>query len=139
MDKSDRSRLGAASSTLGRDCIVGAAVFSVSDKFRIRIFVKTFAQYTAFLPGGELSRQIADAVFLQLGDEFDWDVELAIPAGEVTPVRLGAGAMLGWTSWMSPNWSQTDRTIRTDARFHVVSRLAQQRSKAGGEGDERRH
>lgn len=139
MDKSDRSRLGAASSTLGRDCIVGAAVFSVSDKFRIRIFVKTFAQYTAFLPGGELSRQIADAVFLQLGDEFDWDVELAIPAGEVTPVRLGAGATLGWTSWMSPNWSQTDRTIRTDARFHVVSRLAQQRSKAGGEGDERRH
>ncbi len=54
-------------------------------------------------------------------------MELAIPAGEITPVRLGEAVQLGWTSWMSPNWSNTDETIRTDARFHVVSRIAQQR------------
>jgi type VI secretion system protein ImpH len=139
MEKADCSRLGQAQSALGRDCIVGASVFSVSDKFRIRVFVKSFEQYNSFLPGAALSRQIADAVFLQLGDEFDWDVELAIPAGEVTPVRLGEGVRLGWTSWMSPNWAQTDRTIRTDARFHVVSRLAHDRAKGEGESDGRGH
>jgi len=139
MEAGERSRLGAVGSSLGRDVIVGSMVFSVLDKFRIRVFVKNFEQYGQFLPGAELSRQIADAVFLQLGDEFDWDMELAIPAGEVRPVRLGEGATLGWTSWMSPNWSRTDQTIRTDARFHVVSRLADERVKAGRKGDGRGH
>jgi type VI secretion system protein ImpH len=60
-------------------------------------------------------------------------MELAIPAGEVTPVRLGGGAKLGWTSWMSPSWSRADQTIRTDARFHLVSRLSDERDQTGGE------
>jgi type VI secretion system protein ImpH len=50
-------------------------------------------------------------------------MELAIPAGQITPVRLGRDAQIGWTSWMSPNWAKTDETFRRDARFHVVSRL----------------
>ena len=95
----------------------------MSDKFRLRVFVKDIVQYERFLPGSELAEQVGDAVFLYLGEEFDWDMELAIPAGEITPVRLGMGAKLGWTSWMAPNWSRTDQTIRTDARFHVVSRM----------------
>ena len=139
LEKEDRSRLGGASSALGRDCIVGAAVFSVSDKFRIRVFVKNFEQYLRFLPGADLARGIADAVFLQLGDEFDWDMELAIPAGEVRAVRLGQGARLGWTGWMAPNWSAADQTVRTDARFHIVSRLNRDGAAAGGGRDERRH
>jgi type VI secretion system protein ImpH len=131
-EPSERSRLGAAASAIGRDCFVGAAVFSVSDKFRLRIFVKTFDQYLSFLPGAELAKNVADAVFLHLGDEFDWDMELAIPAGEIRATRLGQGARLGWTGWMSPNWTRTDQTIRTDARFHVVSRLDRQSHKPGG-------
>ena len=118
------TQLGASQSRLGSDVILGSSVFSVSDKFRIRVFVKDIAQYERFLPGSDLARQVGDAVFLYLGEEFDWDMELAIPAGEITPVRLGRGAKLGWTSWMAPNWSKTDQTIRTDARFHVVSRMS---------------
>jgi len=139
LDRAERSRLGMAQSALGRDLLVGAAVFSVSDKFRVRIFVKDFDQYLRFLPDGDLARGIADAVFLQLGDEFDWDMELAIPAGEVKPVRLGQGARLGWTGWTAPNWSDTDRTIRADARFHVVSRLNRGGGKAAGGADGRGH
>ena len=122
------SRLGAAQSRLGADCILGASSFSVNDKFRIRVFVQDFAQYERFLPGSDLARQIGDAVFLYLGDEFDWDMELAIPAGEITAVRLGQGVKLGWTSWMAPNWSRTDQTMRTDARFHVISRMTHERA-----------
>jgi type VI secretion system protein ImpH len=53
---------------------------------------------------------------------------LAIPAGEIRPVRLGQSGKLGWTTWMAPNWSKTDETIRKDARFHVASRLAHDRT-----------
>ncbi len=127
LEVDERSRLGARHSRLGSDCVLGASMFSVSDKFRVRVFVRDFAQYQRFLPGSYCAREIADAVFLYVGEEYDWDMELAIPAGEITPVRLGQGARLGWTSWMAPNWSKTDETIRRDARFHVVSRLAQER------------
>lgn len=128
-DKGECTRLGASQSRLGQDVILGASIFSVSDKFRIRVFVKDIAQYEVFLPGSKIAHEVGDAVFLHLGEEFDWDMELAIPAGEITPVRLGSGAKLGWTSWMAPNWSKTDETIRTDARFHVVSRMNHDRSK----------
>jgi len=130
LDASERSRLGARLSGLGSDCVLGASMFSVSDKFRVRVFVRDFAQYERFLPGSDFARQVGDAVFLYVGEEYDWDMELAIPAGEITPVRLGRGAKLGWTSWMAPNWSKTDQTIRKDARFHVVSRLARERETA---------
>jgi type VI secretion system protein ImpH len=129
-DKQERTQLGALQSRLGSDCILGASMFSVSDKIRIRVFVRDFVQYERFLPGPDLAQQIADAVFLYLGEEFDWDMELAVPAGEVRPVRLGEGAKLGWTSWMAPNWSKTDQTVRTDARFHIVSRLRHDRGQA---------
>lgn len=128
-DKHECTQLGANQSRLGGDCILGSSIFSVIDKICIRVFVKDIVQYERFLPGPDLAQQIADAVFLYLGEEFDWDMELAIPAGEITPVRLGRGAKLGWTSWMAPNWSRTDQTIRTDARFHVVSRLAHNRQR----------
>jgi type VI secretion system protein ImpH len=126
-DKQECTQLGVNQSRLGSDSILGSSVFSVNDKFRIRIFVRDIAQYERFLPGSDLSHQVGDAVFLFLGEEFDWDMELAIPAGEITPVRLGQSAKLGWTSWMAPNWSKTDQTMRTDARFHVVSRMTHDR------------
>lgn len=129
-DVGERSQLGARQSRLGSDCVLGASMFSVGDKFRVRVFVRDFAQYCSFLPGSESARTAADAVFLYVGEEYDWDMELAIPAGEITPVRLGQGAKLGWTSWMAPNWSKTDETIRRDARFHVVSRLEREREAA---------
>ncbi len=123
LDPAERTRVGQANSRLGQDCVAGASMYTVSDKFRIRVFVRDIKHFREFLPGSPLARQIADAVYLYLGHEYDWDMEVAIPAGEITPVRLGRDAEIGWTSWMSPNWSKTDETYRRDARFHVVSRL----------------
>ena len=131
LDPSDRTRLGAAQSRLGDDCILGASLFSVGDRFRIRVFADDLDHYQKFLPGADLARQIADAVFLYVGEVYDWDMELAIPAGKIAPVRLGQGAKLGWTSWMAPNWAKTDETLRKDARFHVANRLAHQRETQG--------
>ena len=123
LDPAERTRVGQANSRLGQDCVAGESMYTVSDKFRIRVFVRDIKHFREFLPGSPLARQIADAVYLYLGLEYDWDMEVAIPAGEITPVRLGRDAEIGWTSWMSPNWAKTDETYRRDARFHVVSRL----------------
>jgi type VI secretion system protein ImpH len=127
LDPSERTRLGAANSQIGQDTMLGASMFSVSDKFRVRVYTRDILHFERFLPDSPLALEISDAIFLYVGEEFDWDMELAIPAGEITPVRLGGGAKLGWTSWMAPNWSKTDVTYRTDARFHVVSRLGHKR------------
>jgi type VI secretion system protein ImpH len=120
----DRTALGSRLATLGRDLLIGSSVFSVEDKIRIRLFVKDFAQYERFLParGSDLAKPLADAVFFYVGDELDWDVELAIPSGEVKPVKLGMSGRLGWTSWVSPNWASTEE-YRCDARFHLAERL----------------
>ncbi len=124
LEESERSRLGKAGSGLGTDCMLGASAFSVSDKFRVRVYARDFAHYQEFLPGAPLADQVADAVYSYVGDEFDWDLELAIPAGEVKAVRIGEGARLGYTGWTAPNWSKTDQTWRADARFHLISRRA---------------
>lgn len=138
LEPNDCTRLGQARSALGRDIIVGSAVFSVQDKIRIRLYAKDLPQYLDFLPAGRCCDELLDAVDFYLGDETDWDVELALPIKDVVATRLGpvtyaiddtAGdgparrvarpgiGMLGWTSWLSPNWATTD-SYRTDARFH---------------------
>ena len=89
--------------------MLGASVFSVQDKFRVRIFAETLDKYRRFLPTGDRCEPLADAVFLYVGDQLDWDVELALPAGDVEPSRLGRFGQLGYTSWMAPNWAATRR------------------------------
>jgi type VI secretion system protein ImpH len=122
LDEGERSRLGDARCGLGTDAMLGASAFTVSDKFRVRVYARDFAHYEQFLPGAPMADQIADAVFAYVGDEYDWDLELAIPAGEIRAARMGLGARLGWTGWMAPNWSKADKHWRADARFHLVSR-----------------
>jgi type VI secretion system protein ImpH len=130
LDESERSHLGQACCRLGEDCVCGRSVYTANEKFRVRVFVGDIEHYRRFLPGSPLAQEVADPIFLHVGEEYDWDMELAIPAGEITPVRLGHNVQLGWTGWMAPNWSKTDETIRTDARFHIVSRLAEKRRPA---------
>lgn len=127
-DKADCSSLGRKHAALGKDMLLGSSVFSVEDKIRIRFYVKDFAQYERFLPtdAPNLSEPLADAVYFYIGDELDWEVELAIPSGAVAPVKLGQSGRLGWTTWVSPNWTSTDE-YRCDARFHLSERFQAKR------------
>lgn len=126
-DPADRTRLGAGHCSLGRDALVGAGVYSVEDKFRVVIVARDMAEFRRLLPSGDRCEMLADAVFFHLGDQFEWDVELALPVGEVEPVSLGRSGHLGWTSWMAPNWSVGEGALRRDARFHPAERLRQKR------------
>ena len=86
-DESERSFLGKSNALLGVNLSLGASIFSVQDKIRIRIFTKDMAQYMRFLPSGDLCKPLADGVFFYIGDQLDWEVELAIPAGAVEPMQ----------------------------------------------------
>ena len=74
LNPEDRTRLGAAQSTLGGDIVLGSSVFSVQDKIRIRVFARDLAQYMDFLPSGSRCVELVDKyqphVFW-----FDWWIE----------------------------------------------------------------
>ena len=132
LEEGDRSRLGSAS--LGRDTLVGASFYSVQDKIRIRIYVADMKAYRRFLPQGDFCEPLADLFFFYVGDELDFDLELAIPAKSVEPVKLGKTGDLGWTSWLAPDWAAAE-AYRCDARFHPAERMREKRAKAARGGD----
>jgi type VI secretion system protein ImpH len=138
IEASERTFLGTRYSTLGEDALLGSSVFSVQDKIRVRIFTQSLAQYIRFLPTGNLCEPLADFIFFYNGEQLDCDAELAIPSGAAEPTRLGKFGQLGWSTWMSPNWTSTDK-YRRDARFHPAERMKHKRmrhtkaaEKAGG-------
>ena len=99
-------------------CAARVERVSVEDKIRVRIYVRDLAHHEEFLPTGSdnLAKKLSDAVFFYLGDELEWDVELAIPSGAIEPVKLGKSGRLGWTTWMAPNWTSRE-PYRYDARL----------------------
>jgi type VI secretion system protein ImpH len=118
----DRSILGRSLCRLNEDFIVGTSVFSVEDKITIRVHASTLRQYHEFLPSGRLFPAFTDAIYFYLGPEIDFEAELAIPARETRGVKLGSFGQLGWTSWLAPEGGPGDARIRSDARFHPMSR-----------------
>jgi type VI secretion system protein ImpH len=128
LEPGDRTRLGAKNSGLGTDLLVGSSVFSVQDKIRVRIYTKTMREYTQFLPTGGRCEPLVDIMFFYIGDQLDWEVELAIPTAVVEPTRLSKFGQLGWTTWLAPDAERTEQTYRCDARFHPAERMRQQRA-----------
>jgi type VI secretion system protein ImpH len=130
LDAADRTRLGQANAGLGSDILVGASVFSVQDKIRVRLFAKSMREYTQFLPSGGRSEPLVDIMFFYIGDELEWEVELAIPTEQVEPVQLSKFGQLGWTSWLGTDASPEKPAYRADARFHPAERMRQRRKEA---------
>ena len=129
-DPEERTHLGGKHAALGGDVILGASIFSVQDKFRVRLFTGSLEQYEQFLPSGPRCEQLADLVFFYTGDQTEWDVELAVPAKSVKETRLGSFGRLGWTTWMAPKWSVGADALRCDSRFHPADRLKAKRRAA---------
>ena len=127
LEPADRTYLGKANARIGSEILVGSSVFSVQDKIRIRIFTKNMREYGQFLPTGGRCEPLADIVYFYIGDELEWEVELAIPTNEIKPVQLSKFGQLGWTTWMGSNRSSDKPAYRCDARFHPAERVRQKR------------
>ena len=126
----DRTRLGQSNSGLGSEILIGASVFSVQDKIRLRIFTKNMREYVQFLPTGGRCEPLVDIVFFYIADELDWEVELAIPYDAVEPVQLSKFGQLGWTTWLSTETAKAEQGYRCDARFHPADRMRRKRAQA---------
>lgn len=123
LEKSDQASLALGNCSLGVDALVGSSVYSVQDKFRIRIFARDLTQFEEFLPDGTHCERLVDAVYFYVGELLDYDIELAIPDRETRPVQLGRFGRLGWTSWMKDRKRDGLDTLRGDCRFHPAGRV----------------
>lgn len=123
VEPEDRTRLGRCNAALGTDAMTGASVYSVGDKICVHLRTRSLAEYQRVLPSGDLAEPIADLMTFYLGESFEWDVEPALPARDVVPIRLGKTGRLGWTTWLAPAVDPTSDLYRADARFNLAERV----------------
>lgn len=122
-EPSDRSRLGMAGSSLGRDCRLGSRVQSVNEKIRVGIRTESLAEYQSYLPGGSNFARLTELLFCYLGHETEVEIAPSLPADQIRGVALGKGAALGWTGWIAPPKAEAG-TYRSDAVFASDRRTA---------------
>jgi type VI secretion system protein ImpH len=115
IDPEDRSRLGGAFSQLAGDAVLGGAVRTVTDAFRVVIRARSLRDYETLLPTGPAFRLAAEALNAFAPSHLEWELELEVPEQEVRPASLDGRARLGWTSWLTPE-ADTPR-IRADTRL----------------------
>jgi type VI secretion system protein ImpH len=89
-----------ASGSLGVTTIVGSRFWDCQLKFRIRLGPMSFSDLQRMLPIGNSFRRLKCWVMNYVGEEFFWDLQLVLKAGEVPQISLGQAGLLGWTSWL---------------------------------------
>ncbi len=107
-----QSRLGdpGGSARLGATAVVGARVWDVQGKIRIRLGPLNHDQYRSLMPDRRPFRErkaffeLAHLVRTYAGPELDFDVQLVLRAEEAPelqlPVGTEEGPQLGWDSWL---------------------------------------
>lgn len=121
----DRTRLaarGGANRGLGRDALLGARVWDVESRFRIRLGPMCYRSFCRFMPVGEGLPALAELVRLFAGPEREFDVEAHLRRDEVPRTRLGGGdpvpGRLGWNTWIRSNEYPRETAF---ARFQIAS------------------
>ena len=119
----EKTSLGRNSASLGMDCIVGNQVYSISERFRIRIRCQSLEQYESLLPGSAQSDRLANLIFYYVGYRNEFDVELGLKRSLAKPLRLGKSGRLGLTAWTKtvPSTVSDDEYLY-DARFDPFGR-----------------
>lgn len=104
----ERTRLGGQGDdrrfgVLGETAVVGAKVWDIQSRFRIRVGPIGLKQFREFLPQDGLRGSMADLVRLAVGAAMAFDIQLVLKRDEAPPIRLGDTAnpaRLGQTTWM---------------------------------------
>lgn len=95
-------RLGDSPETgsLGTTAIVGSRVWDVQQRFRLELGPMGMADFQRLLPIHDSFAKLVAWVRNYCGFEYTWDVRLILRKDEVPKTQLGAGGMLGWTTWL---------------------------------------
>lgn len=123
IEPDDWTRIGATgqSRTLGMDAVLGRRAWDSQAAFEVELGPLSLAEYIRLLPNGSAFAALCALVRLWAGEGSAFTVRLRLRAPEVPPTRLGggAGARLGWTSWLrtgSP--ASRDAEVRLDPARH---------------------
>jgi type VI secretion system protein ImpH len=109
LDREDQSRMPGASDGAGRnnrlglDTVVGARVWDVQSKFRLRVGPLSYAEFRGLIPNGHALRPLCQMTRTYVGPELDFDVQPVLKPDEVPWCRLeagGDGPLLGWNTWV---------------------------------------
>jgi type VI secretion system protein ImpH len=104
LEEDEQTRLGAANHELGVSAIAGTRVWDDQSKFRLLLGPMKFTQFISFLPPGQSFKPLTGLVGFLVGQEFDFDVQLALHAAEVPACHLttqpDTQPRLGWTTWL---------------------------------------
>lgn len=119
----ERSRIGGrfasrrqSTAQLGRSVVLGGAVFDRQHHFRLHIGPLRLAEFEGLLPVGPVLPPLQALVRQFVGDEFGWDLALALMPAERPQARLGTHARLGWTSWIGRRSPRAACTLHLQPR-----------------------
>ena len=120
----DRTRLGAGGpkdsrfATLSVDTVVGAAVWDVGSRFRVRVGPLDFATFRSFFDPTGPRRPMIDTIRRTVGGNVDFTVQLVLRRDDVPMLRLddpAAPNALGQSTWLlaGPATGDRDEAILT--------------------------
>jgi type VI secretion system protein ImpH len=108
--------------------VLGARVWTRSHKFRLVLGPLRALQFEQMLPDSAAVGTVFDLVRTYTNDEWDCELVLLLTEASSEPMRLGAGARLGWTTRVGsgksvdvelvidPRRRRTQRFTRTGTR-----------------------
>ncbi len=127
LDPENQSQVGTenGNNALGANVVVGARVWDIRSKIRIRMGPLTYPQFASFLPDQSPNAQrklfftLMHLVRLYVGPEIKVEVQLILKASEIPACKSGKmGARLGWDSWVT---SRPRKRDSDDAVFAGIS------------------
>lgn len=112
------------SEQLGRALYIGRRVWSIRHKFKIQLGPVNWQTFSSFKPGSQRAKTLHDLVRNYVGDEWDWDLELILDAGEVRPMTLDRSRSLGFDTWMKGNRGKKHSVQSVLLNKKVIAQLA---------------
>ena len=110
LDPGDQARMPSAinpkgrNNQLGVDMVIGARVWDVQSKFRLRLGPLSWRQFCSIMPNGVNLLRLCQMARTFVGPELDFDVQPVPKPEEVPPCRLSReeedGFYLGWNIWL---------------------------------------
>jgi type VI secretion system protein ImpH len=125
LERHDQSRMGggrrgatAWHQKLGQDVVVGERVWSVENRFRLRLGPVGYGVFRRFMPDGDRLTGLRQFIRFYAGPEFDFDVQVVlekheVPAASLASALTPATCRLGWNSWITsqPRTRDADEAV----------------------------
>jgi len=124
------SRLGGErmSSCMAMGATLGQVVPDRRHRLRIVLGPLDIEQYHRFTPQGDNLLKLIECVWVFMGREYSWELELRLKAQSATPVVMGGLQQLGWSTWLGHS---PEAAPITGMRFEPENYVRQLRAAAG--------